>query len=211
MTTLSLDNKLTTVIIIFSVEPSQQDELITAIKEFLEVVKTQPGFVSANLHQSIDGLKVANYAQWESIEVFQAFRDNDYVQEKAQKLFTFDRPDSHVYKIVASESKVGTPQIKEGEYTVHFAEFTMNPENQPQMVELAKEHVKPAMEQPGLISATFHRSLDGTRVINYGQWSDSNAIAELTKKPGFSKAAPYWEGIADNEYHLYEVVHVVNC
>ncbi|HHP7231979.1 MAG TPA: antibiotic biosynthesis monooxygenase family protein [Xenococcaceae cyanobacterium] len=210
MTTLSLDNKLTTVIIIFSVEPSQQDDLIAVIREFLETVKTQPGFVSANLHKSTDGVKVANYAQWASIQEFEAFRNNAAVQQKAEPLFTFGQPDSHVYEIVAAESKVGMPQIKEGEYVVHFAEFTMKPENQPKMVELAKEHLNPAMEQSGLISATFHRSLDGTRVINYGQWTNQEAIAELVKKPGFSKAAPYWEGIAENEYHLYEVVHVVN-
>ncbi|MDJ0573280.1 MAG: antibiotic biosynthesis monooxygenase family protein [Pleurocapsa sp. MO_192.B19] len=211
MTTLSLDNSLTTVIIIFTVKPEQQQELIDTIKEFLSTVKTQPGFVSANLHKSTDGVKVANYAQWSSRETFEAFRSNEEVQAKAGKLWEFDRPDSHVYEIVTSESKVGTPQIETGEYVVHFAEFTMQPENQPQMVELAKEHVKPAMEQPGLISATFHRSLDGTRVINYGQWKNKEAIEELVKQPGFSKDKPYWEGIADNEYHLYEVVHTVNC
>ena len=210
MTTLSLDNKLTTVIIIFAVEPSQQDELIAAIEEFLETVKTQPGFVSANLHKSIDGVKVANYAQWSSIEDYEAFINNTEVQQKAEKLLTLGQPDSHVYEIVTSESKIGTPQIKEGEYIVHFAEFSMKPENQPKMVSLAKEHIKPAMEQPGLVSATFHRSLDGTRVINYGHWENEEAIAELVKKPGFSKTAPYWEGIADNEYHLYEVVCVVS-
>lgn len=210
MANLSLDNSLTTVIIIFTVKPEQQQELIDAIKEFLETVKTQPGFVSANLHKSIDGVKVANYAQWKNLETFQAFRNNQDIQAKAAKLFEFDTPDSHVYEIVTSESKVGTPKIKTGEYVVHFAEFSMKPENQPKMVELAKEHVKPAMEQPGLISATFHRSLDGTRVINYGQWENPEAIEELVKQPGFSKAAPYWEGIADNEYHLYKVVHTVN-
>ena len=210
MATLSLDNSLTTVIIIFQVKPEQQSELIEAIKEFLETVKTQPGFVSANLHKSIDGVKVANYAQWSSMDAFEAFRNNKEVQAKASKLFEFDTPDSHVYEIVTSESKVGTPQIKEGEYIVHVAEFMMQPENQPKMVELAKEHVKPAMKQPGLISATFHRSLDGTRVINYGHWENQEAIEELVKKPGFSKEKPYWDGVADNEYHLYEVVHTVN-
>lgn len=210
MATLSLDNSLTTVIIIFQVKPEQQQELIKAIKEFLETVKTQPGFVSANLHKSIDGVKVANYAQWSSRSAFDAFRNNQKVQAKADRLFEFDTPDSHVYEIVASESKVGMPEIKEGQYVVHFAEFTMQPENQPKMVELAKEHVKPAMEQPGLISATFHRSLDGTSVINYGQWENKEAIEELVKKPGFSKDKPYWEGIAENEYHLYQVVHTLN-
>lgn len=211
MATLSLDNSLTTVIIIFTVKPEQQQKLIDTIKEFLATVEVQSGFVSANLHKSFDGLKVANYAQWKSMKAFEAFRNNKQIQAKAAKLFEFDTPDSHVYEIVASESKVGTPEIKPAEYIVHFAEFSMQPANQPKMVELAKEHIKPAMAQPGLVSATFHRSLDGTRVINYGQWSDAKAIEELVKKPGFSKDKPYWEGIANNEYHLYEVVHTVEA
>ncbi|MDJ0536597.1 MAG: antibiotic biosynthesis monooxygenase family protein [Xenococcaceae cyanobacterium MO_207.B15] len=210
MTTLSLDNKLTTVIIIFAVESSKQDELIDTIQELLPVIKTQPGFVSANLHKSIDGEKVANYAQWESMEDFNAFRNNGEIQKKAAKLFTFGQPDAHIYEIVTSESKVGTPQIKQGEYWVHFAEFSMKPENQPQMVELAKEHIKPAMNVAGLISATFHRSLDGSRVINYGQWENKEAIEELRQKPGFGSESPYWEGIAENEFHLYQVVNVVS-
>ncbi|MEY2831452.1 MAG: hypothetical protein RLZZ574_710 [Cyanobacteriota bacterium] len=210
MTILSLDNSLTTVIVIFKVKPEQQQDLIQAIQEFLETVKIQPGFVSANLHQSTDGLKVANYAQWLDMNSFTAFRDNQQVQAKAAKLFEFDTPDSHVYEIVTSESKVGIPEIKEGEYITHFAEFRMPGSNQPRMIELAKEHIKPAMEQPGLISATFHRSLDGS-VINYGQWDSEDAIAKLVQQPGFSQAQPYWDGIAENEYHLYEVVHTVNA
>ena len=210
MAILSLDNSLTTVIIIFTVKPEKQTELIDTIKEFLEIVKIQPGFTSANLHKSIDGVKVANYAQWETSEAFEAFRNNEEVQAKAGKLWEFDRPDSHVYEIAVSQSKVGIPKIKEGEYFTHFAEFRMKPENQSRMVELAKEHIQLAMEQAGLISATFHRSLDGTRLINYGQWENQEAIAELTKRPGFSKETPYWEGIADNEFHLYEVVHTVS-
>jgi len=104
MTTLSLDNSLTTVIIIFRVKPEQQQSLIEAIKGFLETVKTQPGFVSANLHQSTDGVKVANYAQWSDMDAFQGFRSDRQIQAKAAKLFEFPTPDSHVYEIVASES-----------------------------------------------------------------------------------------------------------
>ena len=210
MATLSLDNSLTTVMVIFTVKPEQQQELIDTIKEFSETVKTQPGFVSANLHKSIDGVKVVNYAQWSSMDAYESFVNNQEVQSQAGKLREFTPPDSHVYEIVTSESKVGTPEIK-GEYIVHVAEFDMPAENQPRIVELAKEHVKTAMKQPGLISATFHRSLDGTRVINYGQWENQEAIEELKKQPGFSKDKPYWEGLADNEYHLYEVVYTVNA
>ena len=109
-----------------------------------------------------------------------------------------------------SESKEGQPQIIQGQYITHFAEFRMQPENQPRMIELAKENVKTAMNLPGLISANFHCSLDGTRVINYGQWQNSEAIENLKKQPGFGGDSPYWEGIAENEHHLYEVVLTVS-
>jgi quinol monooxygenase YgiN len=207
-TILSLDNQLTTAIVIFTVQPERQTALIDAIAKFLQIVKTQPGFVSANLHRSLDGVKVVNYAQWRSMQDFDAFRANPEVSSHAQKLWEFPPPDFHIYEIFASESKIGTPEIKIGEYIAHVAEFRMTPANQPQMVELAKEHLPPAMKLPELLSATFHRSIDGTRVINYGQWSNQDAIAQLTKQPGFSSEKPYWAGIAENEYHLYDVVHV---
>ena len=206
MPTLAINNEAIAVIIIFRVEPDRQTELIETISEFLETVKEQPGFISSSIHKSLDGIKVANYAQWQSVEDYETFLNNADVQAKAAKLRTFSPPDAHTYEIVISESKVGTPQINKGEYFVHFAEFQMSPENQPTMVELAKKHVKPAMKLPGLISATFHRSLDGTRVMNYGQWRDEAAIEELRKQPGFGSESPYWEGIAENEFHLYEVL-----
>ncbi|MBE9042400.1 antibiotic biosynthesis monooxygenase [Oscillatoriales cyanobacterium LEGE 11467] len=206
MPTLATNNEAIAVIIIFRVEPDRQTKLLETIAEFLETVKEQPGFISSSIHKSLDGVKVANYAQWQSVEDYEAFLNDADVQAKAAKLRTFSPPDAHTYEIFISESKVGTPQIQTGEYVVHIAEFRMSPENQPAMVELAKEHVKPAMELPELISATFHRSFDGTRVINYGHWRDSSAIEELRKQPGFGSESPYWEGIAENEFHLYEVL-----
>ncbi|NEP57641.1 MAG: antibiotic biosynthesis monooxygenase [Symploca sp. SIO2G7] len=206
MPTIATNNELITVIVLFRVEPEQQQKLIEAIASFLATVKTQPGFVSASIHKSLDGLKVANYAQWRSIEDYEAFLQNSEVQALGAKLSEFPQPDSQIYEVVSSDSKVGTPKISPGGYLVHFAEFRLQPENQPRMVKLAKEHVEKAMELPGLISANFHRSLDGTRVINYGQWLNQDAIEELRKQPGFGSQSPYWEGIAENEFHLYEVV-----
>ena len=207
MPTLAINNEAITVIIIFSVDPSRQPQLLDTIVEFLSIVKQQSGFVSASLHKSLDGKKVANYAQWQSQQDYEAFTNNSEVQAQGKKLAEFDPPDSHVYEVIISKSKIGTPKITKGKYITHFAEFRMSPDSQPRMVELAKEHVNQAMQLPGLLSANFHRSLDGTRVINYGQWENENVIEELRKQPGFGSEAPYWEGIAENEFHLYEVVH----
>ncbi len=207
MALIDLDNQLVTVIVLFKVKSGQQAAAIEQIKQLFDLAKQQPGFVSANLHRSLDEVKVANYAQWENTAALEQFRqrsDTQALWEQLQPLV--DEADSHIYEIVASESKVGSPQITAGEYYVHFAEFRMPPENQPRMVELAKEHVGPAMSLPGLVSANFHRSLDGERVINYGQWEDKEAIYQLTQRPGFGKEDGYWTGLAENEFHLYEVL-----
>lgn len=207
MPTIATKNEVATIIIIFNVEPEKQQELLDTVAEFVKTVKQQPGFVSANLHKSLDGLKVANYAQWKTKEDFENFINNPQVKEQASKIKAF-KPDSHVYEMVISESKEGIPEIND-KYIYHFAEFRMQPENQPKMIELAKENVGKAMKLPGLVSANFHRSLDGTRVINYGQWSDKEAIEKLKKQPGFSSETAYWEGIAENEHHLYELAFSV--
>ncbi|MGB3511625.1 MAG: antibiotic biosynthesis monooxygenase [Microcoleaceae cyanobacterium] len=210
MAIIATNNEVITVIIIFTVQPDRQQELINSIAEFLETVKQQPGFVSANIHKSIDGVKVANYAQWQSQTDYENFIHNTELQAKAAKSREFNPSDSHIYELVISESKEDIPKIIQGQYITHFAEFRMLPENQPRMLELAKENVQKAMNLPGLISANFHRSLDGTRVINYGQWSNSEAIENLKKQPGFGKYSSYWSGIAENEHHLYEVVLTVS-
>lgn len=211
MITIATENQLTTVISLYSVIPERQTELVEKLITYLQVMQQQHGFVSASLHKSLDGEKVANYMQWETSEDYEAFSNNNGIQGqfKHQDLLMFGEIDTHVYEIVASQSKIDTPQIKEGKYIVHFAEFRMEADDQPRMVELAKEHLTPAMELEGLISANFHRSLDGTRVINYGQWRDQESIEELRKKPGFGSEKPYWQGIAENKYHLYEVVFTV--
>ncbi|MEO0408252.1 MAG: antibiotic biosynthesis monooxygenase, partial [Cyanobacteria bacterium P01_A01_bin.135] len=192
---------------LFKVKDGQQDAVVDRVTQLFELAAQQPGFVSANLHRSLDGAKVANYAQWESEAALQQFVQLSETQARVEALQPhIEEMDSHIYEIIASESKVGAPRINANEYFVHFAEFRMPPANQPRMVELAKEHVGPAMSLPGLVSANFHRSLDGERVINYGQWEDKDAIYKLTQRPGFGKEDGYWTGLAENEFHLYEVI-----
>ncbi len=46
-----------------------------------QVMRHRPGFVSANIHASLDGTRVVNYAQWRSREDFQAMLDDPIAQE----------------------------------------------------------------------------------------------------------------------------------
>lgn len=51
----------------FTVEPERADELVAELRRATkEGMSRLPGFVSANLHVSLDRRHVANYAQWRS-------------------------------------------------------------------------------------------------------------------------------------------------
>jgi len=196
-----------TVIIIFAVEPERQQELVETIAEFAETaVKYQPGFVSSSVHKSLDGVRVMNYAQWKSLEDYHTFIHNPQVQALgAKKLSNFHLLDSHIYELAISVPEDATLKIAKGDL-IHYAEFRVKPENQQRLVDLERENVAIALQHPDLVSANFHRSLDATRTSNYGQWRTLDNFDSLLKEPKYASVREYWQGLAENEFHLYEVV-----
>ena|SRR6266536_3935200 len=75
--TLSSDAKLVTFINVCTVEPANQQRLVDLLAHAtVESVRQAPGFVSATLHRSLDGTKVTMYAQWRTIEDYQAMHRN---------------------------------------------------------------------------------------------------------------------------------------
>ena len=61
--------------------------------------------------------------------------------------------------------------------------FHVRPEQQQALADLLVEATEKAMShQPGFISASIHKSYDGTRVVNYAQWrsqADYDAIMHV--------------------------------
>lgn len=77
MSVIVKGNQLLTLINVFTVEPDKQQELVTVLIEATDkTMKHLPGFVSANIHRSLDGAKVVNYAQWASKAAFEAMQKN---------------------------------------------------------------------------------------------------------------------------------------
>ncbi len=72
MTTISTEQDAVTLINVFTVAPEDQQRLLDLLIEATEEVMNEPGFLSANLHKSLDGTKVTNYAQWRSRDDFEA-------------------------------------------------------------------------------------------------------------------------------------------
>ena len=71
-TTISTENDVMTLVNVFTVTPEHQQELVDVLVEATAVMRQLPGFVSANLHPSRDGTRVVNYAQWRTVEDFEA-------------------------------------------------------------------------------------------------------------------------------------------
>lgn len=189
---------------IYSVPKTHQEDLVNSlIEEQFELWKNVPEFISAALHRSNDGVRVFCYSQWN-----QGYDHRDINSPDA--LYEFFPPDSAQLEITASHSTKDKIEIVKGGPITHLAEFRLMPKNSMEMLKRTTSALPEAFDfSPGLISATFHTSLDRSRMFNYGQWKDQKAIGNLLEKPGFGKDTPYWHGLARNEFHLYEVVHII--
>jgi heme-degrading monooxygenase HmoA len=82
MTTIQEHAPLATLINVFTVAPERASELAERLRVATEEkMRFVPGFISANIHVSIDGTRVVNYAQWQSAEAYQAVFDDPKARE----------------------------------------------------------------------------------------------------------------------------------
>ena len=78
MTTIDINQKICTLINVFTVEPEKYLELFENLKKASENVMSKfPGYISANLHISDDKKTITNYAQWASFKDFQNMQNNE--------------------------------------------------------------------------------------------------------------------------------------
>jgi hypothetical protein len=88
--------------------------------------------------------------------------------------------------------------------------FSCEPQDQQRLVDSwirATEERLGAL--PSIISAALHRSKDGTRVVNYAQWTSAESWENLTRignESWFREMAKY----AKPDAHLYEVCYLLD-
>ena len=84
------------------------------------------------------------------------------------------------------------------------------PGKQAEALALMTERASFMARQPGFISISLHRSLDGRRIVNYVQWKNRDLLQSAHKSPEFRKEWSHFGEVADDiDPHLYEVAHVV--
>jgi heme-degrading monooxygenase HmoA len=87
----------------------------------------------------------------------------------------------------------------------------MRPDNQDEVLKLMKERARFMARQPGFVSISLHKSLDGRRIVNYVQWQSPDLLRAAHKSPEFRKEWGRFDALADEiDPHLYEVAEVLD-
>jgi heme-degrading monooxygenase HmoA len=100
-TTISKDSSVITLINIFTVDPQHQQKLINMLVDATEkTMRHLPGFIAANIHKSLDGKQVVNYAQWRSRKDFEAMLQNPEAIPHMKEIASFTKFEPNLYEVV---------------------------------------------------------------------------------------------------------------
>lgn len=107
MSTITPNTTLCTLINVFTVAPERQQELVdTLVAATEQVIQELPGFVSANIHKSTDGVRVTNYAQWESPAALEGMLKNPEATKHLNKCRELaEQIDFHLYTVEHSSTR----------------------------------------------------------------------------------------------------------
>jgi heme-degrading monooxygenase HmoA len=85
------------------------------------------------------------------------------------------------------------------------------PGKQAEALSLMTERARFMARQPGFISISVHRSLDGRRIVNYVQWQSRELLQAAHNSPEFRKEWGHFDEITEGiDPHLYEVADVMD-
>ena len=78
---IAADAPILTLINVLEVPRERQSELVEILETATaKVMRHLPGFISATIHRSLDGTRVATYAQWRSLADFERMLANPEAQ-----------------------------------------------------------------------------------------------------------------------------------
>ena len=105
MPSISTSNPVVTLVNVFRLhDPADQQRLVDVLVDATEAtMRHQPGYVSANIHKSLDGTHVVNYAQWRSAADFATMRQNPDAQGHMQRAFELADVEFHLYEVICSD------------------------------------------------------------------------------------------------------------
>ena len=212
--TISQDPSIVTVIERFKVPANRKEEAIDIGKNHIsQTWINDPDFIGAALLRGRDHDGISCYAQWKR-SGGNMTPDAPPASQSMSALSTFKLLESRTFSMDFTEhaqAEVEPTQISmEKTLFVHYGLFSVKPENQNRVVDLGRGNSTQSMGTPGLLSISWHRSLDGKMIVNLGTWSNFDGLEQLSHQEGFKLDSDevYWKGWADWKAELFDVVAV---
>ena len=102
------------------------------------------------------------------------------------------------------------PEIRpDQDYVTQITVAEAEEGRQGELLALMTERARYMARQPGFISISLHRGLDGKRIVNYVQWASREQLVAAHHTPEFREKWPRVGNAAEEiELSLYEVAHV---
>jgi quinol monooxygenase YgiN len=102
--------------------------------------------------------------------------------------------------------------IAKGSYVVTLVNvFTVTADNQERLAKLLVDATEKTMQfVPGFVSASIHKSFDGTKVINYAQWRSRQDFESLKENQDARSHMDAAAALATFEPMLCEVVDSIS-
>jgi quinol monooxygenase YgiN len=102
MTTIVANSQLITSITVFTVAPENQQQLVDLlVRAGQEAIQKHPGFISINIHKSLDKTQVVSYSQWQSRQAFEDALQHATVIPYVQAVLKIATLEPHFYEVVA--------------------------------------------------------------------------------------------------------------
>ena len=102
MTSIVAGSQAVTSITVFTVKPEHQQQLVDLlVRAAKAVVQKQPGFISVNIHKSLDQTQVVSYSQWQSRQAFEDMLQHATVIPYVQKALKIATIEPNLYEVVA--------------------------------------------------------------------------------------------------------------
>ena len=113
MATIATEQRVITLVNVFTVSPERQQEVVDELVEATRSGQSvHHSYISANIHRSLDGTRVVNYAQWRRVEYFQAMPGDEAATEhrnRAEQLAVSIEP--HLYEVVFADQADASAQL----------------------------------------------------------------------------------------------------
>lgn len=212
---LDTATQLFTVINVLKPDSLNKDQVISLLKNGLNnTMRKQKGFVSSQLHASLDNHYIINYTQWESGEDLQAAGAlvGSGGAPNMAAAFSKGNPDYHPYKLIGQYTSEAKPVIIDEEGSLLTIVNILIPKDgvsKTTLGNMLKEALADELvSQSGFISSTIHESIDNNFIINYSQWVDGAALNKMVTRLQSGNAPKLGAafGASTPDFHPFSIV-----